>query len=102
MSVEISFESQTGLSLLKCINYLFASIQDVEAIKDDKEKMDAAELQWRRAVDDMESITPKEMTDLFAKLEELRLGLIKEGGSEAQDLPVVEMDEEDVAVPVTA
>lgn len=94
MSVEISFELQTGLTLLKCINYLFASIQDVESIKDDKEKMDAMELAYRRAVDDMQSITDDEMKGMFDKLEELRLGLIKEDqGGAANDMPVVEMDE---------
>ena len=94
MSVEISFELQTGLTLLKCINYLFASIQDVESIKDDKEKMDAMELAYRRAVDDMQSITDDEMKGMLDKLEELRLGLIKEDqGGAANDMPVVEMDE---------
>ena len=94
MSVEISFELQTGLTLLKCINYLFASIQDVESIKDDKEKMDAMELAYTRAVDDMQSITDDEMKGMFDKLEELRLGLIKEDQSgAAHDIPVVEMDE---------
>lgn len=94
MSVEISFELQTGLTLLKCINYLFASIHDVESIKDDKEKMDAMELAYRRAVDDMQSITDDEMKGMFDKLEELRLGLIKEDqGGAVHDMPVVEMDE---------
>lgn len=86
-----------GMTLLKCINYLFASIQDVESIKDDKDKMDAIELSYRRAVDDMQSITDDEMKGMFDKLEELRLGLIKEDQSgAAHDIPVVEMDAEQV------
>ena len=100
MSVEISFSISEGLCVLKCMNYLFASIQDVESIKDDKEKMDAMELAYRRAVDDMQSITDDEMKGMFDKLEELRLGLIKEDQSgAAHDMPVVEMDE---ATSVTA
>ena len=100
MSVEISFSISEGLCVLKCMNYLFASIQDVESIKDDKEKMDTMELSYRRAVDDMQSITDDEMKGMFDKLEELRLGLIKEDQSgAAHDMPVVEMDE---ATPVTA
>jgi len=95
MSVEISFDLSTGLTLLKCINFLFASIQDVESIKDDKGKLDAAELAYRRAVDDMQSITDEEMKGLFDKLEELRLGLLKEDQSgNAHDIPVVEMERE--------
>ena len=57
-------------------------------------KMDAMELAYRRAVDDMQSITDDEMKGMFDKLEELRLGLIKEDQSgAAHDIPVVEMDE---------
>lgn len=90
--VAIEFDNDTGLTLLRWMNYLFASIQDVEAIKDDPVALDAAELSFRRALDGVEKITQEHTIALFNKLEELRLALIKDGETDASDIDVVEVE----------
>lgn len=94
--VTIEFSKDEGLTLLTCINYLFASIQDVDAVKDEQAKKDV-ELEYYRAVAMMQQIEDAHMKSLVQKLEELRLGLIKEGETEAQDIPVVEVVDDSAA-----
>jgi len=96
-SVTVEFDKEQGLALLTCMNYLFCSIQDLDLITDEQQKKDA-ELEFYRAIAGMQSISDEQMKSLFSKLEEIRIGLIKNGANEAADVSVVEVVDE----PVTA
>lgn len=88
--IKIEFSASEGFALLTCMNYLFASIQDVDGIEDEQKKKDV-ELEYYRAIARMQNIKDEDMMAMVDKLEELRVALVKEGGEpEAVDLGVIE------------
>ena len=60
------------------MNYLFTSIQDLDAVTDEQKKKDM-ELEYYRSIAMMQSISDDQMKKMIDTLEELRLGLIREG-----------------------
>ena len=64
------------MALLTCMNYLFTSIQDLEAVTDEQKKKDM-ELEYYRSIAMMQSISDDQMKKMIDTLEELRLGLIR-------------------------
>jgi len=98
--VTLEVTNDEGLALLTCMNYLFASIQDLESIADEQKKKDA-ELEYYRSIAMMQSISDEQMKNLIDKLEELRLSLIKIGEDKAAEVSVVEMVE-DVVPPIVS
>lgn len=94
MMINIEFSTSEGFTLLTCMRYLFASIQDVEKIEDEQEKKDV-ELEYYRSVANMESIKDEDMAAMISKLEEIRVALIKEGEPDASDLGIIETVKDD-------
>lgn len=88
--VNIEITNEEGFALLTCMNYLFSSIQDLEAIKDEQQKKDA-ELEYYRSIAMMQGISDAQMRSMIDKLEELRVALVKEGADNATEVGVVEM-----------
>ena len=72
------------------MNYLFTSIQDLEAVTDEQKKKDM-ELEYYRSIAMMQSISDDQMKKMIDTLEELRLGLIREGEESAYDVSVIEV-----------
>jgi len=80
------------MALLTCMNYLFTSIQDLEAVTDEQKKKDM-ELEYYRSIAMMQSISDDQMKKMIDTLEELRLGLIREGEESAYDVSAIEVVE---------
>ena len=80
------------MALLTCMNYLFTSIQDLEAVTDEQKKKDM-ELEYYRSIAMMQSISDDQMKKMIDTLEELRLGLIREGEKSAHDVSAIEVVE---------
>ena len=80
------------MALLTCMNYLFTSIQDLEAVTDEQKKKDM-ELEYYRSIAMMQSISDDQMKKMIDTLEELRLGLIREGEETARDMSAIEVVE---------
>jgi len=78
------------MALLTCMNYLFTSIQDLEAVTDEQKKKDM-ELEYYRSIAMMQSISDDQMKKMIDTLEELRLGLIREGEESAYDVSAIEV-----------
>ena len=78
------------MALLTCMNYLFTSIQDLEAVTDEQKKKDM-ELEYYRSIAMMQSISDDQMKKMIDTLEELRLGLIREGEESAYDASAIEV-----------
>ena len=78
------------MALLTCMNYLFTSIQDLEAVTDEQKKKDM-ELEYYRSIAMMQSISDDQMKKMIDTLEELRLGLIREGEESAHDVSAIEV-----------
>lgn len=78
------------MALLTCMNYLFTSIQDLEAVTDEQKKKDM-ELEYYRSIAMMQSISDDQMKKMIDTLEELRLGLIREGEETAHDVSAIEV-----------
>lgn len=78
------------MALLICMNYLFTSIQDLEAVTDEQKKKDM-ELEYYRSIAMMQSISDDQMKKMIDTLEELRLGLIREGEKSAYDVSAIEV-----------
>ena len=74
------------------MNYLFTSIQDLEAVTDEQKKKDM-ELEYYRSIAMMQSISDDQMKKMIDTLEELRLGLIREGEESAYDVSAIEVVE---------
>ena len=72
------------------MNYLFTSIQDLEAVTDEQKKKDM-ELEYYRSIAMMQSISDDQMKKMIDTLEELRLGLIREGEESAHDVSAIEV-----------
>jgi hypothetical protein len=72
------------------MNYLFTSIQDLEAVTDEQKKKDM-ELEYYRSIAMMQSISDDQMKKMIDTLEELRLGLIREGEESAYDVSAIEV-----------
>jgi len=72
------------------MNYLFTSIQDLEAVTDEQKKKDM-ELEYYRSIAMMQSISDDQMKKMIDTLEELRLGLIREGEETAHDVSAIEV-----------
>lgn len=72
------------------MNYLFTSIQDLEAVTDEQKKKDM-ELEYYRSIAMMQSISDEQMKKMIDTLEELRLGLIREGEESAYDVSAIEV-----------
>ena len=89
MTVKLPLSLEEGYTLLTCMNYLFSSIQDLEAIENEQEKKDA-ELEWFRCIAEMQAIDDTSMIALVDKLEVLRLELIKKGEHKAGEISVLE------------
>jgi len=94
--VSIEFNNEEGLALLTCMNYLFTSIQDLESVTDAQKKKDM-ELEYYRSIAMMQAITDNQMKSMVDKLEELRIGLMKEGEDQAADLNTIEVVEPEQA-----
>lgn len=88
VNVEISHE--VGITLLDCMNYFFASLQDAEKIEDPVRKKDA-ELEYYKSIFRLQAVSESNMDSLIALLEELRIALLKEGNEEVNDVSVVEI-----------
>jgi len=88
--VSIEFTNDSGMALLTCMNYLFTSIQDLEAVTDEQKKKDM-ELEYYRSIAMMQSISDDQMKKMIDTLEELRLGLIREGEESAHDVSAIEV-----------
>jgi len=78
------------------MNYLFTSIQDLESVTDAQKKKDM-ELEYYRSIAMMQAITDNQMKSMVDKLEELRIGLMKEGEDQAADLNTIEVVEPEQA-----
>ena len=78
------------MALLTCMNYLFTSIQDLESVTDEQKKKDM-ELEYYRSIAMMQSISDDQMKKMIDTLEELRLGLIREGEESAYDVSAIEV-----------
>ena len=78
------------MALLTCMNYLFTSIQDLDAVTDEQKKKDM-ELEYYRSIAMMQSISDDQMKKMIDTLEELRLGLIREGEESAHDVSAIEV-----------
>ena len=78
------------MAFLTCMNYLFTSIQDLEAVTDEQKKKDM-ELEYYRSIAMMQSISDDQMKKMIDTLEELRLGLIREGKESAHDVSAIEV-----------
>jgi len=78
------------MALLTCMNYLFTSIQDLEDVTDEQKKKDM-ELEYYRSIAMMQSISDDQMKKMIDTLEELRLGLIREGEESAYDVSAIEV-----------
>ena len=78
------------MALLTCMNYLFTSIQDLDAVTDEQKKKDM-ELEYYRSIAMMQSISDDQMKKMIDTLEELRLGLIREGEESAYDVSAIEV-----------
>jgi hypothetical protein len=72
------------------MNYLFTSIQDLEDVTDEQKKKDM-ELEYYRSIAMMQSISDDQMKKMIDTLEELRLGLIREGEESAYDVSAIEV-----------
>lgn len=72
------------------MNYLFTSIQDLDAVTDEQKKKDM-ELEYYRSIAMMQSISDDQMKKMIDTLEELRLGLIREGEESAHDVSAIEV-----------
>jgi len=72
------------------MNYLFTSIQDLESVTDEQKKKDM-ELEYYRSIAMMQSISDDQMKKMIDTLEELRLGLIREGEESAYDVSAIEV-----------
>ena len=90
--VSIEFTNDSGMALLTCMNYLFTSIQDLDAVTDEQKKKDM-ELEYYRSIAMMQSISDDQMKKMIDTLEELRLGLIREGEESAHDVSAIEVIE---------
>lgn len=88
-TVKLPLTLDEGYTLLTCMNYLFSSIQDLEAIDNEQEKKDA-ELEWFRCIAEMQAIKDTSMLALIEKLEILRLELIKKGEHKAGEISVLD------------
>jgi len=88
--VSIEFTNDSGMAFLTCMNYLFTSIQDLEAVTDEQKKKDM-ELEYYRSIAMMQSISDDQMKKMIDTLEELRLGLIREGKESAHDVSAIEV-----------
>ena len=84
------------MALLTCMNYLFTSIQDLEAVTDEQKKKDM-ELEYYRSIAMMQSISDDQMKKMIDTLEELRLGLIREGEESAYDVSAIEVVDGELA-----
>ena len=78
------------MALLTCMNYLFTSIQDLDAVTDEQKKKDM-ELEYYRSIAMMQSISDDQMKKMIDTLEELRIGLIREGEESAHDMSAIEV-----------
>ena len=78
------------MALLTCMNYLFTSIQDLDAVTDEQKKKDM-ELEYYRSIAMMQSISDDQMKKMIDTLEELRIGLIREGEESAHDVSAIEV-----------
>ena len=84
------------MALLTCMNYLFTSIQDLESVTDEQKKKDM-ELEYYRSIAMMQSISDDQMKKMIDTLEELRLGLIREGEESAYDVSAIEVVDGELA-----
>jgi hypothetical protein len=78
------------------MNYLFTSIQDLDAVTDEQKKKDM-ELEYYRSIAMMQSISDDQMKKMIDTLEELRLGLIREGEESAHDVSAIEVVDGELA-----
>lgn len=62
--VTLEVTEEQGYALISCINYLFAGLQDIEKIESQEGK-DKAELDLRRAIDQMSNIPDENMQSMF-------------------------------------